>query len=143
MPILKNSRHERFCQELAKGKPASEAYVLAGFKPDRGAASRLSSKVSIRARVVELQAPVAEKTQITLERLTEMYLADREAAYKSGQLAVAKSAADSLAKMYGYFIERHEHGGPGDFERMSDDELRQLACRAIGAPGAPGGEKLN
>ena len=67
---------------------------------------------------------MAAKTQITLESLTEMYLADRVAAYKSGQLAVAKSAANSLAKMYGYFIERHEHGAAGDFEWMSDDAHR-------------------
>ena len=32
MPALTNPKHERFAQELAKGKPAYEAYVLAGHK---------------------------------------------------------------------------------------------------------------
>ncbi|WP_130225106.1 hypothetical protein [Bradyrhizobium sp. Leo121] len=36
MPILKNSKHERFAQDLAKGKTADEAYVLAGHQENRG-----------------------------------------------------------------------------------------------------------
>jgi hypothetical protein len=135
MATLKNPRHEKFTQELAQGKPASEAYVLAGYKADRGAASRLSSKVSIKARVIELQAPVAAKAQITLESLTEMYLKDRDDAKKAGQHGVAVRAADSLAKMYGHFIERHEHGAAGDFERMTDEELRAIVRRAAEAGG--------
>lgn len=54
MPALKNARHEAFARELAKGKTADEAYKLAGFKPDRGNASRLQQKDSIRQRVTEL-----------------------------------------------------------------------------------------
>lgn len=30
MPVLKNARHEKFAQALAKGKTADEAYQLAG-----------------------------------------------------------------------------------------------------------------
>lgn len=36
MPVLKNARHEKFAQALAKGKTADDAYADAGFKPDRG-----------------------------------------------------------------------------------------------------------
>jgi hypothetical protein len=50
------------------------------------------------------------------------------------------AALVSIGKELGMFIERHEHGGPGDFERMSDDDLRQLAMRALGH-GAPEGGK--
>ena len=32
MPTLQNPRHERFAQELAAGKTADAAYVLAGYK---------------------------------------------------------------------------------------------------------------
>jgi phage terminase small subunit len=35
MPVLSNPKHERFAQELAKGKTADEAYQLAGCKPNR------------------------------------------------------------------------------------------------------------
>jgi hypothetical protein len=55
MGILKNPRHELFAQELAKGKSASEAYTLAGYKACRQNASRLSSHDDIKARVTELR----------------------------------------------------------------------------------------
>ena len=34
---LKNPRHERYAQELAKGKSQAEAYEAAGYKPSRSA----------------------------------------------------------------------------------------------------------
>ncbi len=36
MPVLKNSRHERFAQNVAKGMSATEAYEKAGYKPNDG-----------------------------------------------------------------------------------------------------------
>jgi len=39
MPPLDNRRWERFAQELAKGKTACEAYVLAGYKREQGGSS--------------------------------------------------------------------------------------------------------
>ena len=41
MPTLRNPRHERFAQELATGKTADAAYVLAGYKENRSNAARL------------------------------------------------------------------------------------------------------
>ena len=46
--------------------------------------------------VLERQAPVAAKTQITLESLTEMYLSDRKHAYAAGQYGVAVRARYTL-----------------------------------------------
>ena len=51
MPVLRNPRHEKFAQALAKGKTATEAYVEAGYKGDRKAASNLWTKMDIRERV--------------------------------------------------------------------------------------------
>lgn len=61
MPVLSNPRHERFAQELFKGKSAIDAYGDAGYSPDRGAATRLSANVSIAARLKELQEAAAQK----------------------------------------------------------------------------------
>lgn len=72
MPALVNPRHERFAQEMAKGRSATEAYALAGYKEGRrDAASRLSSKVNIRDRVQELLERAAERTEITIARVLE------------------------------------------------------------------------
>jgi phage terminase small subunit len=35
VPTLRNPRHERFAQELAAGKTADAAYVLAGYRENR------------------------------------------------------------------------------------------------------------
>jgi phage terminase small subunit len=55
MATLNNARHEKFAQELAKGKAAAEAYTAAGYKYDRGNASRLTANDNISRRVEELQ----------------------------------------------------------------------------------------
>lgn len=73
MSVLKNARHEAFAQALAKGKTATDAYLDAGYKGDRTAASRLSTNVNIKARVeeisVEVNERVIEKLVITKERV--------------------------------------------------------------------------
>jgi phage terminase small subunit len=66
MPTLTNTRQENFCQALARGKPTCEAYVLAGYKPNRANASVLKSKQNISSRVAELQAVGAERAQVTV-----------------------------------------------------------------------------
>lgn len=71
MPVLPNPRHEAFCQALAKGKTADEAYALAGFKPNRGNASTLKQKQSIQKRVAELLEWTATVEQKATERAIE------------------------------------------------------------------------
>ena len=84
MAVLKNPKHERFCQELSKGKSAGEAYVTAGYKPSRPHASHLQHQSNILQRVGEILARrerieakglerAIERTAITKERvLTEL-----------------------------------------------------------------------
>jgi phage terminase small subunit len=84
MPVLKNARRERFAQELAKGKPVGEAYVLAGYKPhpanptmlakNRGVSERVSELLSRRQHIEDKGTERAiERTAITKVRvLTEL-----------------------------------------------------------------------
>jgi phage terminase small subunit len=75
MPALKNARHEKFAQELAKGKTADEAYQLAGYRPNRGNATTLKANQSVRDRVEELTERAADKAVIdkawVLDRLRQ------------------------------------------------------------------------
>ncbi|WP_305096465.1 terminase small subunit [Croceibacterium aestuarii] len=66
---LKNARHERFAQELAKGKSACDAYTAAGYKESRSAASRLSTNVNIARRVKDLVESGANKAEIDIARV--------------------------------------------------------------------------
>jgi phage terminase small subunit len=63
VPRLRNPRQERFAQALAKGTSAIEAHRRAGYKPDRGGATRLQQRASISQRVAELQAQDLEKEE--------------------------------------------------------------------------------
>jgi hypothetical protein len=60
VPVLKDAKHERFAQELAKGKSQAEAYVAAGYKPSRSAATRLAA---LRER--SLAATLADLVEAT------------------------------------------------------------------------------
>lgn len=65
---LKNPRHERFAQELAKGRSAIEAYVAAGYQANEGNAGRLNRNEQVQARVAELVGKGAERAIATVER---------------------------------------------------------------------------
>jgi phage terminase small subunit len=56
MGHLSNSRHELFCQGLVKGLTQEAAYVSAGYRANRGGASRLATNVNILRRVGALKA---------------------------------------------------------------------------------------
>src|SRR5262249_29838368 len=65
---LANLRHERFAQALARGKTATEAYVLAGYKANDGNASRMKGNERISARVQEIVGHAAERAEGDVER---------------------------------------------------------------------------
>lgn len=102
MSALKNARHEAFAQALAKGQPASEAYVTAGYKSSRSAASRLSTNVNVEARVRELVRVGAEKATIdiarTLQELVRVGLSDvRRLFDENGNLKSVYELDDEIA----------------------------------------------
>ena len=62
MPVLKQSKHEKFAQLVAKGVSATKAYVSAGYA-EVGAsqnASRLSGTDKVLARIKELQEAISD-----------------------------------------------------------------------------------
>ena len=69
MAILKNARHEKFAQNLARGMSATKAYAKVGYKPSEAHASRLAGYGKVRTRVAELMAPAIEATEATVERV--------------------------------------------------------------------------
>ncbi len=71
MPILKNTKHEKFAQALAKGSSADAAYQMAGYKANRGNAATLKANQNITDRVSEIVGKAADRAQITVDRLVE------------------------------------------------------------------------
>ena len=78
MPFLANARHERFAQELAAGKTATEAYELAGFKPNRHNAATLAHKHHISDRTREILTERKDMHERAVEKAVEKLSLTRE-----------------------------------------------------------------
>lgn len=112
MSALANARHERFAQELAKGKSQTDAYIEAGYKGDVTAASRLSRNVKVQDRVAELKERAATRAEITVADITERLLKIAEKGEKSDEapmLSVARASLMDAAKLNGWIVEKGEH----------------------------------
>jgi hypothetical protein len=107
MPILRNPRREAFCQAYVCD-PTSiiDAYRKAGYKrPTRQAASKLLTFDDVRLRVAELQAQIAEKRAITMERLTDGLLQNIEDAKEAKQFAAVNAAHKLLGVFHSLYVE--------------------------------------
>lgn len=139
MPTLSNPRHERFAQELAKGKSASDAYVAAGYAQCRASASRLLTNANITSRVAELQERGAKRAEITLESLTAELNEALELAKQLGQPSAMVAAIREKAVLTGHRVEKRETINKLDPNAMRDDELAAIAssggARIAEAPG--------
>lgn len=69
LPELRNPRHERFVQELVKGRLTQEAYVLAGYKEHHGHSYRLRSRPAIESRYNELIGAAARESEVTAAKV--------------------------------------------------------------------------
>lgn len=128
MPVLSNARHERFSQEVAKGKTADEAYELAGFKPDRGNAARLTAKDSISVRIAELLERAAVRTEITVASITDRLLAiakKGEASNEAPLLAVGRAALMDAAKLNGLVTDKVDLNAKHDLSEDMSTWLNQ------------------
>lgn len=134
MTILTNQRHERFAQELAKGTSASEAYELAGYKPNRGNAIALKQDQRISMRVAEIlqereqihaqaTADAVERAGLTKEWVINRLIENVERAMQvvpvtdrdgkgTGEFTyqgnVANRSLELLGKELGMFVDRTE-----------------------------------
>jgi hypothetical protein len=52
---LRNHRSEKFAQEIVAGTGPRQAYVIAGYEPDRANHNRLLRRAEVAARIKELK----------------------------------------------------------------------------------------
>jgi hypothetical protein len=134
MPRGSKSRLVMFACELASGKKPRDAAVAVGYPPgtsfDANAYKR-ARREDVKRMVAEFRAPVAEKLDISLQWLIEENLQLYRLAKAAGQIRDAREGLKELGVLSGKRVERGERGEPGDFERMSDEEVwRDLTERA-------------
>jgi adenosyl cobinamide kinase/adenosyl cobinamide phosphate guanylyltransferase len=126
---LKNARHERFAQELAKGSTSDAAYIAAGFKANRGNATRLKANESVFDRVQEIKGVTAEKV-IEKTGIDAAWVLTKAAelhakALEEKQLSVAKGALDLIGKHVDVqaFREQMQFSGLIEYKNLSDEEI--------------------
>lgn len=106
---LSNPKHERFAQELAKGKTADEAYQIAGYAANRGNAATLKANQSIADRIDQILERAATRTEITVASVTEnlaRIAMKAEAIEGAPGLAVCRAAHMDIAKLNGLIVDK-------------------------------------
>jgi hypothetical protein len=143
MKPLRNPKHEAFCQGMAKGMTASAAYLAAGYKGDRTAASRLSTNVNIKQRIGEI---IRETTNMTQKELgwqaRDLFTRVRkisEAALEAGDLRTALDAEKFTIECFGYrdsptLTHEHVNGtSVASTDRTPEECRREGVARVIAA----------
>jgi hypothetical protein len=165
MPALRDPRWEKACQLRANGADFRVAYEGAGFGGKAPNATRFFKRDDVRARVMEIQDEGFQKERKVAEIATkkagldESWIIERAKyvvelalrgnpirgpdGHPTGQfdgktnLRAATDALRLCADFKGMRIQRHEIGGPGDFARMTDDELDGALFQTAQALGLP------
>jgi hypothetical protein len=113
---------------LAAGCSATEAYVKAGYRLNKGNAGRLKANESIKKRVKELQARNVQAQEaavgVTIEQLRTQFAEAYEMAKELSQPTAMVAATTAQAKLAGLWIERSETRKQPD--QMSDDEIAAI-----------------
>ena len=130
MPVLKNSRHERFARFLAKGLSQRQAYLQAGYETKTDAAAdasgaRLAAQPAVRARIEELAAAVADRSEITRAWVVEKVRGLALKAEALDQYSVAKACYELLGREVGAFTE-HRKLTVRRLADMDDHELEAM-----------------
>jgi len=143
--VLANHRRELFAHLLVQGFTAVDAYEKAGYKRHDGNACTLAKHPEVQARLEEIRGELAaEKTgfpfgtsaiaaraNVTAESLMDQAEAILAQAMRNGQLSAAVSALKEKGVLSGKRVERSEVGGPGQFDHLSDEELRAEIVREV------------
>lgn len=130
---LKNARHEKFAQGIAKGERASSAYKNAGYSATgnaaEAAASRLLKHAKVAARVRELaerrSEKVLEKTAVDAAWVLKKAVDLHDKALEDKVYAAAKGALELIGKHVDVraFREHVEHSGLIEYRDLSDEEI--------------------
>ena len=125
-------KHENFIKNYLETGEVTKSYVAAGYA-ETGAspsASRLLKDARIQRRIAEVQAELVDRTNISLEKMVEELISDREAARADANHNAAIKANIEIAKLHGlYEVDNVQKSSP--FDSMSMSELLAMAKEKI------------
>lgn len=140
-------KQEAFAQAYVETGNASEAYRRAydaaktKLETVNVEACRLLSSPKIALRIKEIQAALAAKHEITLDKLTEMSFEAFEVGRAKGEAAGMVAAVKQLSRMHGFDTEKRENARdpltdiPADVRRALLATIGSAREAARGDPG--------
>jgi hypothetical protein len=148
MPVLQNSRHERYAQLIFKGITTGEpkpyfqqrAYAAVGYTAKdvgkrTGAAQAASSRLlgRVMQRVRELQAEAAELVKETADKCVAELNQIRRDAHADKAYAAAVSAVMGKAKILNLVVDQHQFRGEIDFSQASSmEDIGRKLLQSVG-----------
>lgn len=123
-------REYAFCLAYVKHNVGARAYREAYQYQGKAeyAAKRsglLLKKPLIRAAIEKLKDPVLQESKMSLEAHLDNLRAIRDKALQEKVLRIALDAEIKRGEAAGFYVERSESGKPGEFEELSEAQLRQ------------------
>lgn len=105
---------------------------MAGYEDDRHNARRMTTNDHIQRRLKELFDETIPDINYDRRAMNNIYTSLLLKAKDDGNTMVAKQIADSIAKVNGLMINRHETGAAGEFDKLSDDQLIEIIATPLG-----------
>ncbi len=120
MPALLNSKHERFCQAVAKGLSVADAFASAGYSKTSAASNskRLRENEGISSRIKELQTRISDAVVLA------------EIRKRSWRVQQLQSWADDMLALRA--ARKKLYGKPDSGERTVANAEEQAAALAEG-----------
>lgn len=138
-----NTRQERFCLSLAEGLPQSRAYIEAGYTARGNAAEVEASKMvrlpKVAARVAQLRAAAARRSEITVDDLVAELESMRKLAMACRNPAAGVAAVMGKAKLLGLIVDKAEVATTLRKPLREPGEIDQMSLEDWQAKFAPGG----
>ena len=116
-------QQQLFCREYLVDRNATAACKRAHYS-ERSAyctSSRLMARPGIKAYIAELDSNL--KSEHILDATETLKRISKEAMDVENRPGDRLKALELLAKHHALLVERHEVGGPGDFVKLTDDEI--------------------
>jgi len=125
MPVLKNSRHEKFCIEAAKGSSLKDAAVKAGYKDN----CNLSYNTGKLVKRPEIKERLEELKQLTEDQFVKSRLEILQALGKIIDLGSDGNkirACQLSAHMQGFLEDTINIKSTKKAEELSDEDLKDF-----------------
>lgn len=121
----------RFCHHYVRTSSAAQAAREAGYSPKFAHVSgpNLLKNKKCAKLIDDLQASAVARTAISTDYVIARLMDEASGTGPDTTSSARIRAAELLGKYLGMFVERHEHGRPGDFEALDAVELDDRIAR--------------